>query len=58
MRNGCTIAALVSAMLNILNEISTTGVDLLHTVIAVVLAIATLIAIWRIDTRRRNGHGR
>jgi hypothetical protein len=61
MRNGCTVAALISAMLNILNEISQTGVgafsDATHMIIGVVLAIATLVAIWRIDVKRNNNHG-
>jgi uncharacterized membrane protein YqjE len=61
MKNGCTIAALISAMLNVINEVLHESVgavpDFVHTGIAVVLAIATLIAIWKIDTSR-NEHGR
>jgi hypothetical protein len=61
MKNGCTLVAAVSAMLNIINVglQQTAGVlpDLAHSVIAVSLAVATLIIIWRIDIRR-DGDGR
>jgi spore maturation protein SpmA len=60
MKNGCTLAALISAMLNVINEVLQQTVsavpDYAHTAVAIILAIATLIAIWRIDTRRNN-HG-
>lgn len=61
MRNGCTVAASISGMLNIINEVSNTNSDIYHLVIGVILAIATLIAIWRIDVRNgkrgHDGHG-
>jgi hypothetical protein len=58
MRNGCTLAALISAMLNIINEVVGHNGDILHVWIGIILAIATLIAIWRIDVRNNNNnHG-
>jgi hypothetical protein len=60
-QNGCTLAALVSAMLNIINQTMQVsgGVlpDYVHLAIGVILALATLVVIWRIDVRRNNGHG-
>ena len=61
MRNGCTLAALISSMLNIINEVSQTGVgafsDVTHMAIGIILAIATLVAIWRIDVKRNGQNG-
>jgi hypothetical protein len=55
MRNGCTLTAAISGMLNIINEILSTQSDIAHVSIAVVLAVATLVAIWRVDVKRNGG---
>ena len=57
MRNGCTLVAMISAMLTIINEIIGQRTDLIHLVIGMTLAIATLIVIWRIETRKNNSGG-
>jgi hypothetical protein len=53
-RNGCSLAALISAMLNIINEVIKPGSDNVHLTIGIILALATLLTIWTID-RKRNG---
>lgn len=55
MKNGCTLAALIGAMLNIINEVAT-ATDRVHIWIDVLLALVTLVAIWRIDVKK-NHHG-
>ena len=45
---------MISGMLTIINEIVGQRADLIHTMIGVILAIATLIVIWRIETRKNN----
>jgi uncharacterized membrane protein YhaH (DUF805 family) len=61
MKNGSTMVAAISAMLNIINVILQQSMgalpDLAHSLIAIILAVATLVAIWRIDVKRNNDHG-
>jgi hypothetical protein len=61
MNGKCTLTAIVSGVLNVINEVTQAGVgqvaDYVHMTVGIVLAIATLIAIWRIDSRRNNGFG-
>jgi hypothetical protein len=49
LKNGTSLAALIAVLLNIINEIVAMPQDLIHSVIALVLAIATIVAIWKID---------
>jgi hypothetical protein len=55
MKNGTSLAAFVAVMLNIINEIVSMHSDLVHSTIGLILGIATIVAIWKIDY---NGPGR
>lgn len=58
-----TIVVLISGMLHILNEVINEKADLVHSVVAIILALATLLAIYRLNTnnnrfRRNNNDGK